>query len=123
MRESGWLAHPVRLEGEPHGDITVESFKDFFNSIHDHYCAHFQTRQFQELFGKKLETITALKHALAEKAAKVNSEKEVCEGLKTEIDAKLAEVTANEQKIKEQLCRIQRKVKDFTCPYPNDYVL
>lgn len=41
VKESGWLAHPVRLAEDPRGDCSLDSFKDFFQSILDHYCSHY----------------------------------------------------------------------------------
>lgn len=101
VKESGWLAHPVRLPEDPRGECSLDSFKDFFQSILDHYCSHYQTSQFSELFQKKLETIQALKQSLLEKAARVNSEQEEGKALRAKMLAKLAEVQSNEEKIKE----------------------
>ena len=58
ISDKSWLKKMERIEGATgNEDVSIESFKEFFSGLLNHYVSHYSLEQFEQLFARRLETL------------------------------------------------------------------
>ena len=122
MADTPWM-RKMEFKESGNQDLTIESFKAFFEDLSAKYCSHYSSDNFKQLFQTHITTFDALKDKLAERARSVNSAQQEATALQNSITFKFDEVKNQQDRIREKIDNIKARIKSITSPYPDDKVL